>query len=108
MVLTDDEALRQTEAFFEELIGCVIGCGCWSPGWDTPAAIASYVATMRASARSDAPDLPSVALAALEHVLAHAEDLYGATQLSFQSAQELRDFFEPARARLEAAILAAP
>ncbi len=99
-----DDALRvdllTVVAFFETIIGCVVGCGCWEAGWDDTARVREAMARWdEIGAMPDGyerPSLPGV-VAAFDRAFAHVTDdnivaVSGATDLHFTDAADFRAF----------------
>lgn len=92
--------------FFEEMIGCVIGCGCWEPGWDEEDDLRSFAQRGFELWGGEDPASPREVLASLDRCFASLkdEDMPGAREkleLHFESADELRRFFERSRRVLD-------
>lgn len=87
-------------AFFETVIGCVVGCGCWDPGWDDPTRVREAMADWdRIGAMPEGyerPSLPGVA-AAFDRAFAQVTDdnivaVGDAMELHFTDAADFRSF----------------
>jgi hypothetical protein len=110
--VTPDRPDRQTEVdlerikfFFEELIGCVVGCGCWEPSWDREASVTEFARDGFATWGEGPAPTPGEILDALDRCFANLSDadMEPASQwleLSFANAEDFRKFFANARRTL--------
>ena len=109
--MTDHEQLRtdvhNVQAFFEAIIECVIGCGCWEPGWDDEERVRRILREGLAwSGPQPAPTVQEIH-ASLERLYAksYREDFAQARELfelSFGSGEDFRAFFARCREVLAA------
>ena len=111
---TTDKALTVGRMFEEELIGCVIGCGCARPGWDSAEAIAGFVGQSFAWHRPgiDARVTARAALRWLDYACGLAAiDVRHVTKLTERrhgSIDAFRAHLGPIAGRLRAALAADP
>jgi hypothetical protein len=107
------KSLMVCRLFEEELIGCIIGCGCAKDGWDSAEAIAKlaqrrWIDWYRSGL--DAKVTPRAMLRWIDHAYAHARDVDLArveelTERSHRSIAAFRRHLEPKRDRLRAALV---
>jgi hypothetical protein len=102
--MVSDHDIELVKLYFEHLIQCVVGCGCWEPGWDDAADVRKF-AHEGFVGWVDAPS-PADVLAALVRLDAiEAGELARASQvleLRFEDVDALRAFWAPSIAVLRA------
>ena len=91
-----------SKAYFEELIGCVVGCGCWEDGWDKEETVRAFARGGFSSWGEGPRPTPSLVLEALDRCCEHVSDenlgdTQPAIELVFTSAEDFRSFFAESR-----------
>lgn len=103
--MISEHDLGTAKLYFEELIGCVVGCGCWEAGWDAEEHVRAFAVR---SFRWPNAQGPADVLAALDRIddLTPDElaDACVFLELHFEDVSAFRAFWAPSRAALRAAL----
>src|SRR5262249_14073653 len=96
----DPEDLSVVKAYFEEVIGCVVGCGCWERGWDAAPAVVRFAETSAESPRDETSPFANDVLETLTRLVRELrpedmEVVYDHLELRFRTPGEFREFFAP-------------
>lgn len=105
----DSADLDVVNAYFEEMIGCVAGCGCWEPGWDDDERIAQFATSTAPSPLDGGVLFANSVLETLDRLFASLDpgDMKAVTQrlqLHLPHVSDFRDFFGPSASYLKAAL----
>ena len=103
-----ESQLLLVKSFFEEMFGCVVGCGCWEPGWDNESAIAGFAREGFAAGWKE-PVEPRVVLEALNSCFTELRqtdmgEAQRILELHLERPEDFRSFFGDARERLAQAL----
>ena len=94
--------------FFEEIIQCVVGCGCYEPGWDNEAALRAFArAGFPSWIPPPPPPTPREVVAALDRCCERVTDaetrrISKLFEHGFVNAAAFRSFFAESRRVLHA------
>lgn len=105
----DPADLAVVSSYFEEMIGCVAGCGCWEPDWDNEERVAKLLASTAPSPYDRDQLFGNTVLEALERLFASLDPsdmtaVNARLDLHFEHVGDFRDFFDDSVANLRAAL----
>lgn len=94
--MVSDQDIELVQLYFEHLIQCVVGCGCWQRGWDDAEDVRKFAREGFGWVDAPSPADVLAALVALDAIeegeLARASQLL---ELRFSDVDALRAFWAP-------------